>query len=209
MSTITNGQIRRSLASQLDRLEGILHTLDANLSDVIATTVEKAVGGAVEMAVVEVLTNPTLSKRLHPEMPKKPSVLKSVAGSVVMVAKSVWTWAKAGWQKVAGWSCKAAATVSTFTGPVGSKVASVTCKAKALFQRAWSRTLKLLSLATRWRKTVLAAPAAGVTLGVGCYFSGPMLASFVSGVTGFVSTLAASAWRAVVGLLSGDEAQAT
>jgi hypothetical protein len=73
MSTITNGQIRKSLASQLDRLEGILDSLDKNLPDVIASAVQQAVGSAVEVAVgaavVEVLTNPTLQQRLHAASP--------------------------------------------------------------------------------------------------------------------------------------------
>jgi hypothetical protein len=205
MSSITNGMIRKSLASQLDRLDLILD----GFPKVITESVIGAVEQAVSSAVIEVLTNPTLRQRLHPDTPRRPSMLKTAAGAIVFGAKKVWGWMKTGWKKVAAWSCNATETVATYTGPVGTHIAGVTRKAKVVLKGAWSRTLKLLALAGRWRKTVLAALAAGITLGVGCYFSGPMLASFVSGVTGFVSTLAASAWRTVVGLLAGDEAQAT
>jgi hypothetical protein len=115
----------------------------------------------------------------------------------------------AGWKKLTGWVKKAFAKASEVCKDgVGTKVS--TCrKAKEVLKDAWSRTLKALSLASRWCKTLLVASAAGITLGVVCYFSGPMLSSLVSGITGFVSTLAAATWRTVIGLLGGEEAHAT
>src|SRR4051812_4749727 len=64
MTTITNGQNRKSLASQLDRLDTILDTLGVGLNQAVASAVEQAVEVAVREAIqgviAEVLTNPDL-----------------------------------------------------------------------------------------------------------------------------------------------------
>ena len=53
MSTTTNGQVRKTLASQIDRLHGILDGLSDNLNEAVATAVEGAVERAVKQAVGE------------------------------------------------------------------------------------------------------------------------------------------------------------
>ena len=62
--TIPNGQTRKTLASQLDRLDTILDTLGDGLNQAVASAVEQAVSTAVHRAVqgviAEVLTNPDL-----------------------------------------------------------------------------------------------------------------------------------------------------
>jgi hypothetical protein len=69
MTTATNGQTRQTLASQLDRLDGILDGLGEALNESIATAVKDAVGVAVketlEAVLAELLTNPDLQQRLH------------------------------------------------------------------------------------------------------------------------------------------------
>src|SRR5262245_10672153 len=63
-ATITNmhGRGRKTLASQLDRLDQILDCLSDGLNEAVATAVKEAVAMAVEQAVrtalSEVLTNP-------------------------------------------------------------------------------------------------------------------------------------------------------
>jgi hypothetical protein len=47
MTITTNGQVRKTLAAQLDRLDSILDGLSAGLNEAVAS----AVGGAVERAV--------------------------------------------------------------------------------------------------------------------------------------------------------------
>src|SRR5262245_34781722 len=71
-STTTNGQVRRTLASQLDRLDSILDGLADALHGAVATAVEGAVERAVRQAVgqavretlqaviAEVVSNPDL-----------------------------------------------------------------------------------------------------------------------------------------------------
>ena len=65
----SNGQSRKTLAGQLDRLDGILDGLADGLNEAVASAVKEAVGAAVTEAVqavlVEVLTNPALRDQLR------------------------------------------------------------------------------------------------------------------------------------------------
>src|SRR5205807_2539524 len=64
----TNGRVaRKSLASQLDRLDGILDALSDGLNEAVATAVQEAVGKAVEVAFKEVLSNSELLRTLLPQ----------------------------------------------------------------------------------------------------------------------------------------------
>jgi hypothetical protein len=64
-----NGTTRKTLASQLDRLDSILDGLSEGLSEAVASAVKEAVGQAVQEAVqavlTEVLTNPLLREQLQ------------------------------------------------------------------------------------------------------------------------------------------------
>ena len=69
MSTMTNGQVRKSLASQIDRLDHILDGLAEGLNEAVATAVKEAVALAVQEAVhgivAEVLSNADLLAKLR------------------------------------------------------------------------------------------------------------------------------------------------
>jgi hypothetical protein len=71
-----NGQERKTLASQIDRLDTILDGLSEALSESVSTAVQEAVSLAVKEAVhtvlTEVLTNPELRDRLQPPCPRPP-----------------------------------------------------------------------------------------------------------------------------------------
>src|SRR5437868_9955 len=83
-TTDTNGHVRKTLASQLDRLDTILDTLGEGLNEAVAGAVEQAVEAAVREgvrqgvsgALGEVLTNPdvlsALRAALAPEPPASP-----------------------------------------------------------------------------------------------------------------------------------------
>ena len=82
--TTSNGQPRKTLASQLDRLDGILDGLDAALAGAVQDAVEQAVKQAVQAVLTEVLTNRQLQEQLQqaaqPALPSeeprgKPSLL--------------------------------------------------------------------------------------------------------------------------------------
>ncbi len=63
--TDSNGQSRKTLASQLDRLDGILDGLDAALAGAVQEAVEQAVKQAVQAVLTEVLTNRELQEQLQ------------------------------------------------------------------------------------------------------------------------------------------------
>jgi hypothetical protein len=64
-----NGPTRKTLASQIDRLDSILDGLSEGLTDAVASAVREAVGLAVQEAVqavlAELLTNPVLREQLQ------------------------------------------------------------------------------------------------------------------------------------------------
>jgi hypothetical protein len=64
-----NGPTRKTLASQLDRLDSILDGLSEGLTDAVSSAVREAVGLAVQEAVqavlAELLTNPALREQMQ------------------------------------------------------------------------------------------------------------------------------------------------
>ena len=64
----TNGSMRKTLASQLDRMDQMLDGLSEGLNEAVAAAVQAAVGqavrAAVQQALAEVLANPELRQRL-------------------------------------------------------------------------------------------------------------------------------------------------
>jgi hypothetical protein len=63
--TPSNGQTRKTLASQLDRMDGILDGLDAALAGAVQEAVEQAVKQAVQTVLTEVLSNRQLQEQLQ------------------------------------------------------------------------------------------------------------------------------------------------
>jgi hypothetical protein len=63
--TNLNDQPRKTLASQLDRLDGILDGLDSALAGAVQEAVEQAVKQAVQAVLTEVLTNRQLQEQLQ------------------------------------------------------------------------------------------------------------------------------------------------
>jgi hypothetical protein len=68
-----NGPARKTLASQIDRLDSILDGLSEGLTDAVSSAVREAVGLAVQEAVqavlAELLTNPLLREQLQKAAP--------------------------------------------------------------------------------------------------------------------------------------------
>ena len=69
-----NGPTRKTLASQIDRLDSILDGLSEGLDQAVAQAVREAVGLAVQEAVqavlTELLTNPLLNPLLREQLPR-------------------------------------------------------------------------------------------------------------------------------------------
>ena len=70
--TNVDGQARKTLASQLDRLDGILDGLDSALAGAVQEAVSMAVKQAVQAVLTEVLSNRQLQEQLQQAAPHAP-----------------------------------------------------------------------------------------------------------------------------------------
>ena len=73
MTTTTNGRERKSLAEQIDRLDGILDGLAQGLEQAVVAAVQAAVGLAVREAVQAVLQEVLANPALRAQLPKAAS----------------------------------------------------------------------------------------------------------------------------------------
>src|SRR4051794_37454611 len=111
--TTDNGEVRKTLASQLDRLDQILDTLGEGLNEAVATAVEQAVEAAVREgvrqgvrdALSEILTDPDVLALIRgtaaaqgPGVQPAPSV-PPLSSSGPGLLRRAWGLAKAGAQK--------------------------------------------------------------------------------------------------------------
>jgi hypothetical protein len=108
-----NGRERKTLASQLDRLDAMLDGLADGLTDAVAQAVQTAVAVAVQAVLTEVLTNPDVLAKLRaaaeaaqPEQAddeavnKGPGRLASWRDWMGNKFKKVGETCRAGWQRV-------------------------------------------------------------------------------------------------------------
>ena len=171
--TESNGQARRTLASQLDRLDGILDGLSDGLNQAVADAVRDAVGVAVKEAaavavrealqavLTEVLTNPTLLEHLQPPAPPTPPVaVPAQRPSLRERMSPAGTWA-------------------------GRKAQAACTSCRRALASLGSGLLALWRLRTR----LLAAVSIGATIGLGAYLAGPWLSALAGGVAGGVVNL--------------------
>jgi hypothetical protein len=197
-TTLNNGP-RKNLASQLDRLDTILDGLADNLNEAVAVAaassmkevVNVAVQEAVHAALVEVLSNAELRKRLAPD----------VRPTTVHIVRSCWAWvvgtAKGIWNKIVAVTVAAGDKLKASGGLL---VAAAGVKArqarKEIVRRArsgWMLMAAMAALAKRFRKQLLVAAGIGVLVGAVCYFAGREIASLGCGLAGFAGSLASDA----------------
>ena len=196
-TTNANGQ-RKSLASQIDRLDALLDGLGDGLNDAVAQAVQVAVALAVKEAVqavlTEVLTNPAVLAKLQaatqaaqPEQPaetpppKGPGRFASWRDWIGSKLKKAGECCRAGWQQVrdAGVAiARRAARVVTTT------VTAVREEAVRVVATGWLLGHFLLRLA--------AAFGAGVAVRAALFFTGVIVASSPGDLRALV--LAAAAW---------------
>jgi hypothetical protein len=147
----SNGATRKTLASQLDRLDGILNTLDARLHDTIATAVEQAVGAAVHQAVkavlTEVLTNADLQQQLQPATPppddrngEPPNRLRTLWDGLCRKTKQGWGAVKRTWTKTA---TRVRVVLLTAAGAVATAVCLAPARVASAAVRVWGWTCGL------------------------------------------------------------------
>ena len=181
MTTTNNSRAeRKTLASQLDRLDGILDALSDGLNQAVASTVEQAVEQAVRQAVgqavheavqavlTEVLTNPDLRAALHQQAPEvqEPAPQQRPAPPSLL-----------------GRLCDAAgAGVRRLAKACGAGLQRLG-RLRQLACAGWSLT-------RRCRRQLLIACSVGVAACLALYGSGPWLAAAAGWLGGVAGTLA-------------------
>jgi hypothetical protein len=196
-TTLNNGP-RKTLASQLDRLDTIIDGLADNINEAVALAaassmkevVNVAVQEAVHAALVEVLSNAELRRRLANPADGRPTTYRFV--------RSCWSWvvgtAKGIWRKIVAVTYMAGDRLKAKGGPLVTAAGVKARQAgKAIARRArggWMLVMALAALAKRFRTQLLVAAGIGVLVGAVCYFAGREVASVGCGLTGFVGSLA-------------------
>jgi hypothetical protein len=193
----SNGQVRRTLASQLDRLDGILDGLSDGLNQAVADAVSVAVKDAVSVAVsvavkeaagvavrealqavlTEVLTNPGLLEHLQPTMPL-------VAHNAVNPPADVAADPPADALAVPG-RPGLGERMATARAWAGQKASAARTACRRALGNLGSGLLALWRLRTR----LLAAVGIGAAIGLGAYLAGPWLSALAGGVAGGVVSL--------------------
>jgi hypothetical protein len=191
----TNGQ-RKTLASQLDRLDTILDTLDEGLQEAVASAVQEAVGVAVREAikglVTEVLTNPDLLSQVRTLF--TPVIVKHatqpVAGEKLQVAvkerfAQLWSGIK-----------DRGSAVKQTCGQVLRRIGQ------------WAgKLLSRVRVLGRFKRQLLLSTGVGLAAGAVSYFAGPYVAAATGWLGGFVTTIgvqAALAWERLKAAASGE-----
>jgi hypothetical protein len=199
--TEDNGHLpRKTLSTQLDRLDDILDGLADSLNGAVAQAVKDAVGLAVQEAVqgvlTEVLTNPELLEKLRPEpvphvVPPTPAAtgpgwLSHLAGLAKSACKRAYNLAHQACGKVAQ-------VARCFWGAVRARASQASGRVKVLARALWAFPCATAGVVWQVRKPLLIALGVGSVLGLGCYLAGPVVSSAFSGFAGFVGSLVASA----------------
>jgi hypothetical protein len=179
MSTTTNGRApRASLAQQIDRLDLILDNLSEGLQEAVAEAVKTAVTRAVEAALVEVLTNAELRKRLTPEtkVASPPNRWETIGTKVVGFAKKCCTSLgqalRALRATVQGVVVTAIVSGEHTRRQVKGCLSGARRQLGSLMKRGWDSFHQV-------RRSVVLALGIGIVVGVACLAAGPLVASAV------------------------------
>jgi hypothetical protein len=199
-TTTTNGQERKTLASQLDRLDSILDGLSDGLNGAVATAVEGAVERAVRHAVSEAVKE-TLQAVIA-EVVANPDL---VAAARTLLAPGTPTPADAPAdppERPKGLFRRACDGVKSGLGVAavacngaGAYVANKAAAVKSAARSGW----RLLS---RFRGRLLVACGVGVAAGAATLLAAPWLGVAAASVVGFCGTLAVKARTALRGLFA-------
>jgi hypothetical protein len=179
-----NGKVRKSLASQLDRLDAMLDGLGEAIPQVVAETIRAVAGPmvqeAVQAALKELLSNPAILEKLRiataPVAPAPTAQLKVTVRERLARA----------WRRVRAGVGRGYAACRSGLCRFGSAAAD-------LWHRAVQRIATAcapLSVLRHVGHYFLIALAIGIAVSAAAWFSGPAVASALSGVGGFGSTVA-------------------
>jgi hypothetical protein len=191
VNTQTDGRVRKSLADQIDRLDGILDGLADGLNEAVVTAVKEAVAAAVQEAVrvvlSELLANPDLLRTIRDglapltttEVPTTKPTMAQTTDTAGPVLAPCCTWLRArllrGTRCLADWLGRGARGLD---GAWAGLCAGGRC------------------LGRLWRPLLIAV-GIGSAVGVAAYLLGPWLCTAAGGLAGFTTSLAVEARRAV------------
>jgi hypothetical protein len=192
MAIATNGRARKSLAEQIDRLDGILDGLAGALNEAVVQEVRQAVTVAVKAALAEALVHPDLRKRLTAapaaEIGPRPSLFKRLLAAARQTVSRMTAAVGRFGRRVVG----AVRRLPTTTG----RLAQASWRmAWAGLRRVGAAARRLPAVIWRLRGPVLLALSVGGVVAWGCYVAGPLIASAVGGLAGAAETLTARARR--------------
>jgi hypothetical protein len=185
-TTTDNGNAtqRKTLASQLDRLDSILDALDIGLKEAVATAVQGAVEQAVAQAVQQAIEG------LVTEALSNPDILAVVRATLAPPPSAVPVPVP-----------QAPAPAPTRSGGLGTwlwKRAKQTCASvRQGATRVASAVKEGLRLVKPYRKPLLIAAGVGTAVAVGACLAGPWLAGPAAWLGGFLGSLAVRAVAAV------------
>jgi hypothetical protein len=172
----------------------------AGLNDTVVAAVQGAVQAAVRTAVVEVLTNEELRRRLQPAAAVPAPTggwagrllgkARAFLGGLVRLVAAGCAGAAAAFRKA--WACGAEA-LGAGPGTARTRAAAACGRVAAAARRLWTKAVALKCLALRFRRPVLVALGVGSAAGVLAYFSGPWAAAAAGWLSGFVTTLVVQA----------------
>jgi hypothetical protein len=202
-STLTNGRLsRKTLSSQIDRLDSMLDGLAENLNEAVADAVKDSVAAvvrnAVEEAVKEVLSNPELLRAaLGQHSPRSTPPQSTTATPQRRGIKEV---IKSGWS----WACKKVTQAATnVKKQLGrglswcveklSKGYATLCKGPRRLAGCCVGILATLAAVgvTLWhfRRSCSVALSVGLIAGIIGFFAGPIISSVLCGLSGMALTL--------------------
>jgi hypothetical protein len=193
VTTDTNNRVRKSLAEQIDRLDGILDGLAEGLNEAVIAAVKEAAGAAVQEAVravlSELLANPELLHsvrdsltpplRTETHVADQPTESRGTGAATSARLGGCRAWLRA---RVLGAKGRLVPWLGRARRPVYAASASL-CIAAGVARRVW--------------RSLLVALGVGVLVGVAAYLLGPWLSTAAGGLAGFTTSLALQARMAL------------
>ena len=185
-----NGQPRKQLADQLDRLDDILDCLGDGLTGAVAEAMKAGTALAVKGALLEILTNPELLAALRGVMPTpgsttEPTVLPVTTG----VRPGLWARMKA---RLADARSSAVQAVRTVRARLAQLITSAVSKIQSILTRG--RQLVVVAQSTQLIRSLrwlgLTATMIGMVTGVVAYLTPHELLAAAGGVFGAISAAA-------------------
>ncbi|MFO0929403.1 MAG: hypothetical protein U0736_20640 [Gemmataceae bacterium] len=184
---------RKSLADQIDRLDGILdglaEALNESVADAVKDVIAQAVGEAVEAAVKEVLSSPALLRAaLEKHAPPQPAPASPAPEPKKATPKEKVVGAASRLYKKVG---QAASQARKKLNEVCSRVRGAARQATRIVASAPSILGAVARLAWAARKPCAVAVGVGVVCGAACYLGGQLFSSVANGLGGAAVTFSA------------------